>query len=128
MLRPPPRYVFSSRAEIASVFTNAKNAEMLRQIIIKMGHPQPPTPTQTDNTAVPDIITNSVKQRKTQAMDMLLYKLHDQHFQNKYHFIRAPKNGPLLYKAPSARASQEALPRHPQSSWQNCSKCRVRVY
>ena len=40
------RYVMSSaaKAEIAGVFLNAKNAEMIRQILIKLGHPQPPTP------------------------------------------------------------------------------------
>ena len=76
----------AAEAEIAGVFTNAKNAEMLRQILIEMGHPQPPTPIQTDNTTARDIITNTVKQRKTRAMDMRFYWLRDRRFQNKYHF------------------------------------------
>ena len=76
----------AAEAEIAGVFTNAKNAEMLRQILIEMGHPQPPTPIQTNNTTARDIITNTVKQKKTQAMDMQFYWLRDQEFQKKYHF------------------------------------------
>ena len=51
-----------------------------------MGHPQPPTPIQTDNTTLRGIITNTVKQRKTRAMDMRFYWLRDRKLQNKYHF------------------------------------------
>ena len=78
------RHVMSSaaEAEIAGVFMNAKNDEMLHQILIKMGHPKPPTQIQTDNTTARDIITNTVKQRKTRAMDMRFYWLRDRRFQN----------------------------------------------
>ena len=82
------RHVMSSaaEAELAGVFINAKNAEMLRQILFEMGHPQPPTPIQTDNTTACGIVTNTVKQRKTRAMDMRFYWLRDRKLQNKYHF------------------------------------------
>ena len=76
-------------AEIDAVFTNTKNAEMLRQIFIEMGHPQPPTPIQTDNTTAQDIITNSIKQQKTRAMDMRFYWLRDRHLQKNTIFIGA---------------------------------------
>ena len=75
-----------AEAKIAGVFTNAKNPEVLRQILIKMGYSQPPTPIQTDNTTARDIITNTVKQRKTLAMDMRFYWLLDRAIKNKYHF------------------------------------------
>ena len=62
--------LFVDKAEIAGVFTAQKNSEMIQQILIKMGYPQLPMPIQTDNTTAQDIITNTVKQCKTRAMDM----------------------------------------------------------
>ena len=63
----------AAEVEIVGVFTNANNAEMLRQILLKLGHRKPPTLIQTDNTMARDIITNTVKQCKTRAMDMHFY-------------------------------------------------------
>ena len=37
----------AAEAKIAGIFTNAINAEMIRQILHELGHPQPPTPIQT---------------------------------------------------------------------------------
>ena len=50
-----------AEAKIAGVFTNAKKYEIIFQVLIKMGHPQPPTPIQADNTTARDVITNAVK-------------------------------------------------------------------
>jgi hypothetical protein len=46
------KYVMSSaaKAEIGSLFLNAKEATILRTTFEEMGHPQPPTSLQTDNT------------------------------------------------------------------------------
>jgi hypothetical protein len=46
------KHVMSSAAEaaIGSVFINAKETTVLRATLEEMGHPQPPTPLQTDNT------------------------------------------------------------------------------
>jgi hypothetical protein len=45
------KHVMSSaaEAEIGSVFLNAKEATILRTTLEEMGHPQPPTPPQSDN-------------------------------------------------------------------------------
>jgi hypothetical protein len=40
----------AAEAESGALYLNAKEAVYLRQILIKMGHPQPQTPIQTDNT------------------------------------------------------------------------------
>jgi hypothetical protein len=39
----------AAEAEIGSVFLNAKEATLLRTTLEEMGHPQPPTPLQSDN-------------------------------------------------------------------------------
>jgi hypothetical protein len=38
-----------------------------------MGHPQPPTPLQTDNTTSMGYSNDTIKQRLTRAMDMRFY-------------------------------------------------------
>jgi hypothetical protein len=40
----------SAEAEMGALFLNAKEAVYLPQILTKMGHQQPQTPIQTDNT------------------------------------------------------------------------------
>jgi hypothetical protein len=46
------KHVMSSaaEAEIGEVFTNAKEGAVLRTTLQELGHPQPPTPMETDNT------------------------------------------------------------------------------
>ncbi len=40
----------AAKAELGALYLNAKEAVYLQQILIEMGHPQPQTPIQTDNT------------------------------------------------------------------------------
>jgi hypothetical protein len=40
----------AAEAEIGAVLLNAKEGTMLRTMLEELGHPQPPTPLQTDNT------------------------------------------------------------------------------
>ena len=42
-----------------------------------MGHYQPPTPVQVDNSTALGIATGTIKQRKSKAMDMRLYWIRD---------------------------------------------------
>ena len=46
---------------------------MLRQVLEFMGYPQPATPVQVDNKCDLGILTDSVKQRRSKAMDMRFY-------------------------------------------------------
>ena len=46
---------------------------MLRQVLEFIGYPQPATPIQVDNECVLGILTDSVKQRRSKAMDMYFY-------------------------------------------------------
>jgi hypothetical protein len=66
------RHVMSSaaEAEIGSVFLNANEATILRTNLEEMGHPQPPTPLKTDNTTVMGYSNDTIKQRRTRAMDV----------------------------------------------------------
>ena len=51
---------------------------MLRQTLEEMGHPQPgPTPIQTDNSTAEGIANDTVKARRSKAMDMRFYWIRD---------------------------------------------------
>jgi hypothetical protein len=42
-----------------------------------MGHPQLATPIQTDNECAPGIVNNTVKQRRSKAIEMRFYWIKD---------------------------------------------------
>jgi hypothetical protein len=48
----------AAEAEIGALYLNARGAVYLRQILAEMGHPQPPTPIQMDNTTAEGVINN----------------------------------------------------------------------
>ena len=64
----------ATEAESGGLLYNCKEATVLRQTLLEMGHPQPPTLIQTDNNACAAGIANdTVKQCRSKAMDMRFY-------------------------------------------------------
>ena len=51
----------AAEAELGALFLNAKEAVYLRQILSKMGYPQPRTPIQTDDTMAEEAINNKIQ-------------------------------------------------------------------
>jgi hypothetical protein len=56
------RAIMSSiaEAELGALFINAKTAVSMRHTLKEIGHPQPPTPMQTDNKTTHDLHTNKI--------------------------------------------------------------------
>ena len=50
----------AAEAELEALFINAKEAVHIRNILEEMGHPQPPTPIQTDNSTANGVANNKV--------------------------------------------------------------------
>ena len=73
------RHVVASaaEAEIAGVFHNAQITVLIRRILRALNHPQPPTPVATDNSTALGIITSSIRQKRSKAMDMRFYWVKD---------------------------------------------------
>ena len=69
--------VMSSAAEakMGAPYINARKAVEEIQILEEMGHPQPPTPIQTDNSTAEGIINSHVQPKCTKAMDMRFHWL-----------------------------------------------------
>jgi hypothetical protein len=74
----------ATEAEFAGLFHNARDGASLRTTLIEMGHPQPPTPIQTDNSTAAGITNGTVRQRKSKAMDMRFYWVQDRVRQKQF--------------------------------------------
>jgi hypothetical protein len=57
-----------------------------------MGHPQPMTPIQTDNSAAHGVATKIVAPRRLKAMDMRFWWLRDRKSQKQFRFYWRPGN------------------------------------
>jgi hypothetical protein len=70
------RHVMASaaKAKVGALFINGQDAIPLRNTLIELGHPQPPTPIQTDNSSTATgFANNTIKQKRSKAMDMRFY-------------------------------------------------------
>jgi hypothetical protein len=75
----------ATEAELGACFFNAKEGVMIRIILDEMGHPQPTTPIQVDNSCAAGIANDTVKQRRSKAIDMRFYWLKDRECQGQFH-------------------------------------------
>jgi hypothetical protein len=78
---------FTAEAEIGAVFINAKEGAVLRTTLEELGHQQSPTPMGTNNTTATGYINDTIKQKRTKAMDMRFYWIKDRVKQANLKFI-----------------------------------------
>ncbi len=62
-------------AELGTLFLNAQEAKVLRLTLNKLVHPQTPTPIHIDNTTTVSILSNTIKQQRSHAMEMRYFWL-----------------------------------------------------
>ena len=67
----------AAEAELGALFICAREAVYIRLILKEMGHPQPPTPIQTDNSTAEGVVNNKIQPKRTKAMDMRFHWLRD---------------------------------------------------
>jgi hypothetical protein len=75
----------AGEAELAGLFYNGKEAVPERTTLEELGHPQPPTPMITDNQVACGIANDSVKQKRSKAMDMRFYWIRDRINRKQFH-------------------------------------------
>ncbi len=51
----------AAEAELGALYLNGKEAAYLQQVLAKLGHPQPQTPIQTNNSMVEGVINNKIQ-------------------------------------------------------------------
>ena len=66
-----------AESEVGVLFYNTRNVLPMRVTLQALGHLQPPTPINTDNTTVLGVVTKTIKIRRTKAMDTRFHWIHD---------------------------------------------------
>jgi hypothetical protein len=86
------KHVMSSaaEAEIGAVFINAKEGAVLRTALEELGHTQPPTPLETDNTTATGYSNGTIKQKRTKSMNMHFYWIKDRVKQGQFDVYWGP--------------------------------------
>ena len=63
----------AAEAELGALFINCREAIPARHTLEEMGHKQPPTLMQTDNTTALGVVTNNIASKRLKLMDMKLH-------------------------------------------------------
>ena len=85
-----PVVASAAEAEVGAAFMNAQDGCPIRQTLIELGHPQPPTVLQTDNKCAEGILNDTIKQRRSKAIDMRFYWLRDRTTQGQWRIVWGP--------------------------------------
>ena len=76
--------------QLADIFYTAIHGKIQQDVAKQMGHPQPPTPIQTDNSTANSIANKQCKQQRSKAMDMRFYWLQDRVAQKQFKVFWKP--------------------------------------
>ena len=86
------KYVMTSaaEAELGGLYINAREAVYIRQILEEMGHKQPRTPIQTDNSTAVGIVNNNILPKALKPMDMRFHWLRCRWSQKMFRYYWRP--------------------------------------
>jgi hypothetical protein len=74
----------AAESEVGACFHNAQSGAPLRVTLAERGHTQPQTPLQTDNSTAFGILDETIKQKRSKAMDMRYHWLTDRVRQKQF--------------------------------------------
>ena len=75
----------AAEAELGALYINSREAIPQRHLLEEMGHQQPPTPMQVDNSTALGVVKKTIQQKQTKAMDMRFHWMQDKC--NQEHFL-----------------------------------------
>jgi hypothetical protein len=67
----------AAEAELGALLLDAQEAKVIRLVIEELGHLQPPTPIQIDNTTTVSIVKSTIKQQRSHVMEMRYFWILD---------------------------------------------------
>ena len=84
----------AAEAELGGLYINAREAVPMRKTLEELGHKQPRTPMQTDNSTALGVVLNKIQPKRTKAMDMRFHWLRcrDSQGQFRYYWMPGVKN------------------------------------
>jgi len=80
----------AAEAELGALFINSQKAVPIRQTLEELGHTQPPTPMQTDNSTAFGVVNNKILPKATKPMDMRFHWLRDRLRQKQFRYYWRP--------------------------------------
>jgi hypothetical protein len=80
----------AAESEVGACFKNAQSGAPLRVTFTKLGHIHPPTPLRTDNSTSFGILNETIKQKRSKAMDMRYHWLTDRVRQKQFDIYWRP--------------------------------------
>jgi hypothetical protein len=80
----------AAESEIGAYFHNAQSGAPLRVTLTEVGHIQPPTPIRTDNSTAFGFLNETIKQKRSKAMDMRYHWLTDRVRQKQFDVYWCP--------------------------------------
>ena len=66
-----------AEAGLGALYIYAREAESIRIVLEYLGHKQPRTPIQTENSTVEGVVNNKTQPKRTKSMDVRFYWLRD---------------------------------------------------
>ena len=109
----------ATEAELAELYIMARESVYTRIILEEMGHKQPPTPLQTDNSMADAVCNGKIQPKRTKAMDMRFHWLKDRECQEQFRIYWRP--GRLNY-------ADYWTKHHPAAHHQNTRKEFLTLY
>jgi hypothetical protein len=80
----------TAEAELGVLYLKAHEAVPCRNLLNKLGHKQPPTPIQTNNSTALGIVINNILTCRTKAMDMWFWWLRNRNEQDQFRYYWHP--------------------------------------
>jgi len=77
----------AAKVELGTLFLNAQATCPIQTALEELGHAQPATPLQTDNSTASGIANDMVKQKRSKAIDMHFYWIRDCVHQGQFHIF-----------------------------------------
>ena len=74
----------AAESKIGATFLNSKDTLPIHINLEELGHPQPPTPIQVDNTTSVGFANNTIKQKRSKAVGMRFYWIRDRTCQGHF--------------------------------------------
>ncbi len=106
----------AAEAELGALYINACKSVPQCCTLKEMGHKQPPTPMQTDNTTTIGVVNNNIQPKCTKAMDMRFHWLRCRKTQDQFCFFLAPRTlqqSRLLDQASLRSTPHRKVPENP---------------
>ena len=83
----------AAEAEIGALFLNSRQAIPARTTLEELGHKQPPTPIQTDNTTALGFVSKNLQPKATKSTDMKYWWMRDRSDQKQFRYYWGKGSG-----------------------------------